>query len=408
MPYFRRAIEDRLLRASEQFPVLLVTGPRQVGKTTLVQHLREPARRYVTLDDLGLRSLAREDPELFLQRFPPPVIIDEIQYAPELLPYIKIQADSSKEAGAFWLTGSQQFHMMAGITESLAGRVAVVRLLGFSLREKEGRDLNVPPFLPTRASLTLRAQSAGASGLHHTYQNIWQGSLPAIATGQVQDHSLFFHSYVETYLQRDLRDLSQVGSLETFLRFLRACAARTGQLLNLSDLARDTDVSVGTAKNWLSILEASFQVVLLQPWHSNVTKRLYKRPKMYFLDTGLCAFLTEWTSPQALEAGAMSGAILETFAITEILKSWWHRLEFPSLYYYRDKDGREIDLLIRSDRRLYPVEIRKAATVRREWTRTFSSLDRFPEERGEGAVICLASDSLPVDATSTAVPVGWI
>ena len=406
--YYHRSIEDCWVEASGQFPVLLLTGPRQIGKTTLLEKLCERSRRYVTLDDFSVRTLAREDPALFLQRFPPPVLIDEIQYAPELLPYIKISVDRNKKPGAFWLTGSRQFQMMKGISESLAGRVAIVNLLGFSSREKLQRKGSLPPFLPTANVLKQRAQSAAKTDLQTVYENIWYGSFPALVTGQIKDRTLFYSSYTQTYLQRDVRDLAHVGNLETFTRFLKACAARTGQMLNLSDLARDTDVSVMTAKHWLSILVASFQVYLLQPYHSNLTKRLYKTPKLYFLDTGLCSYLTEWSSAQTLAAGAMAGALLETYVVTEILKSWWHRMKFPSLYYYRDKEGREIDILILQDSIMYPVEVKKAATVQRDWIKTFSPLARFTKDIGSGAVVCLAPDMLPLDQSNTVIPVGYL
>lgn len=406
--YVRRALEDRWLEASCQFPVLLLTGPRQAGKTTLLEHLCAPDRRYVTFDDIGMRQLAREDPRLFLERFPPPLLLDEIQYAPELLPEIKIAVDADTTPGAYWLTGSQQFHMMKGVTESLAGRVAIISLLGFSNREHEKRELRLQPFIPAREDLADRSRSAGPSSLDPVYQRIFGGSSPALATGVVSDRGLFYSSYLQTYLYRDVRDLAQVGDLERFGRFVRACAARTAQLLNVADLARDTDISPGTAKNWLSILTASFQIFLLQPFHSNLTKRLYKRPKLYFLDTGLCAYLTEWSSPATLAAGAMGSAIFETHVVAEILKSWWHRAQRPSIYFYRDKDGTEIDLLLERDGRLHPVEIKRASTPRRDWVAPFATLSRFPLETGEGGVVTLGDEPVPLDAHNTTIPVGWI
>ncbi len=393
---------------SEQFPVLLLIGPRQVGKTTLLQHTCEPARKYASLDDPALRSLANEDPALFLQRFGPPVLIDEIQYAPQLLPLIKVAVDGARKPGMFWLTGSQQFQMMKGVSETLAGRVAIMHLLGFSGRERHKLGLDVPPFLPTSERIGKRELSATKTALKQVYKEIWTGSFPALVAGPVKNRDLFYSSYLQTYLQRDIRDLAQVGNEATFLRFLKACAARTAQMLNLSDLARDADVSVNTAKNWLSVLQASFQVQLLQPYHSNVTKRLVKRPKLYFLDTGLCAYLTEWSSPETLEVGAMSGPIFETHVYTEILKSWWHRGEFPQVYYYRNKDGKEIDLLFAADETLYPVEIKKSAAPNREWRKMFTVLDPLQEDVGESAVVCLCQESLPLSERIMAVPVGQL
>ena len=401
--YLSRSLEDRLLDASDQFPVLLLTGPRQVGKTTLLQHLCDEGRRTVSLDDPVLRALAGEDPALFLQRFKPPVLIDEIQYTPGLLPYIKMLVDADRQPGAFWLTGSQPFHLMRGITETLAGRVAVINLLGFSNRESNGHDLRREPFLPGRS-----CDDPEDIEFDELYRRIWLGGFPDLVTGKVTERDLFFSSYVQTYLQRDVRDLAQVGDQRAFTRFVQACAARTGQLLNTSDLARDVDISVPTARSWLSILEASYQVLLLRPFHSNVTKRLVKTPKLYFLDTGLCAYLCEWTSPETLAAGAMSGAIFETWVVTEILKSWWHRMRTPALYFYRDRDAREIDLLFVQDQTLYPVEIKRNASPHPRWTQSYGALERFEQQRGPGSVISLVTQEIPLSSQDTALPVSAI
>jgi predicted AAA+ superfamily ATPase len=405
--YIPRELNERWRRAASQFPVLLLTGPRQVGKTTFLQHVLEQPRQYVTLDDPAVRALAKDDPALFLQRYRAPVLIDEIQYAPQLLPLIKQQVDRDQQPGLFWLTGSQQFHLMRGISETLAGRVAIVNLLGFSRRERHRRNLAVEPFLPTPQRLSERSVPETTSTLDEIYQDIWLGSMPALASGRITDRDLYYSSYLQTYLQRDVKDLAQVGDESAFLRFLRACAARTGQLLNLSDLARDADVAVNTAKNWLSILQASFQVHLLQPYHSNVTKRLVKAPKLYFLDTGLAAYLTEWSSAKTLEAGAMSGAIFETHVLGELLKSWWHRARSPSLYYYRDKDQKEIDFVIVENNTMYPIEVKKTASPSRDDVKVFARLEQFGLEVGPGAVICLGP-WLPLGPSAHAVPVGMI
>lgn len=405
--YRHRAIEARIADISAQFPALLVTGPRQVGKTTLLRHVAGKDRRYVSLDDPTLRELAVSDPDLFLERFPPPLLIDEIQYAPGLLPYLKLRIDEHRTPGAFWLTGSQQFQMMKGVTETLAGRVAVINLLGFSQRERLGRRWAVEPFLPD-AKVLARRGSVVIEGEKALYEAIWTGGFPALVTGEAGDREVFYSSYLQTYLQRDVRDLAQVGSIEAFTRFVRACAARTAQMLNLSDLARDVDVSVPTAKHWLSVLVASCQVFLLQPYHTSVTKRLVKTPKLYFLDTGLCAYLTGWTSPATLAAGAMRGAIFETYVVAEVLKSWWHQARTPHVYYYRDRDGREIDLVFEADGKLWPVELKHAVTVRREWAGPFAALDRLKKPVGAGAVVCLTPSKLPVTRGVTALPIGAV
>lgn len=406
--FFPRAIETAWVQASEQFPVVLLTGPRQVGKTRLLEHLRQEKRTYVTLDDMDLRSLAKRDPVYFLQRFPPPVLIDEVQYAPELFPAIKQIVDRNRVPGDFWLTGSQSFPLMRGVSESLAGRVAILCMLGFSAREADRRPLDVLPLLPGCDAVTLRGASAADTSIAAVYERIWRGSYPAPLTGQVRDIELFYRSYVQTYLQRDVRDLVNVGDLETFMRFLKATAARTGQLLNYADLARDCGVSLNTARNWMSVLQASHQVFLLPAWHSNLTKRLYTTPKLHFLDTGLCAYLTEWSSPATLSAGAMSGAILESYVVGEILKSWWHKGKDPSLYHYRDKDGCEIDILISHDGNLYPMEVKRAASVQVRDIKAFPLLERRGAHVGAGAVWSLGAQRMPLDRTTDIIPIGWL
>lgn len=403
--YVERTLRGPLMTASRQFPVILVSGPRQVGKTTLLRHAAEADRRYVTLDDPQARTLAEDDPGLFLQRFAPPVLIDEIQYAPALLPRIKILADSRQQPGDFWLTGSQHFHLMRDISESLAGRVGIVNLLGFSRRELAGRSQQVTPFLPGSHETSDEDQPLGLIDL---YRTIWRGSLPRIALDAELDRDLFYGSYVQTYLQRDVRALANVGDEVAFTKFLRAAAARTGQILNLADMARDVDVAPNTAKSWLSILKASGIIYLLEPYHSNLSKRLVKAPKLYFLDTGLAAYLTEWSSPETLEAGAMSGAILETWAIAEVIKSYWHAGRQAPIYYYRDKDKKEIDLLIFRDGTIYPIEIKKTTAPAKRDIHHFSVLDKLGIPRGPGAVLCLTESPIPITETVWAVPVSEI
>jgi uncharacterized protein len=406
--YFPRTLEASLLKLSRQFPVLLVSGPRQVGKTTFLRHLAKNNRTYVTLDDPLVLSLAKADPALFLQRYPPPLLIDEIQYAPELLPHIKMAVDNGHQAGQFWLTGSQQFHLMKGVSESLAGRVGIVQLQGFSRLEGMGKGKECRPFLPTKGGIEAGLKRGGVLGLKELYKLIWRGSFPALAKKKSPDRNVFYNSYVQTYLQRDVRDLAKVGDEMAFLRFMRAAAARTGQLLNLAELAKDTGVSPPTAKNWLSILETSGIIYQLEPYFNNVTKRLIKTPKLYFLDTGLATFLTEWSGPETLEAGAMSGHILETWVVSELLKSYWHAGKRAPFYYYRDKDQKEIDLLIIQDGNVYPLEIKKSASPKKEDTRHFQVLGNLGIAIGPGGVLCLANHYLPLTDSESVIPVALI
>lgn len=407
MAYISRTLELYLKEVNKQFPVLLVTGSRQVGKTTLLRHLSQNVRTYVTLDDPNLVLLAHEEPALFLQRFRTPLLIDEIQYAPSLLPYIKMAVDEHHQAGAFWLTGSQQFELMKGVSESLAGRVGIVNLLGLSLKEQQNHPEIAMPFLPTKEQLTQRASYSPTLSLQDVYTIIWYGSFPKLCASKI-DRDLFYSSYVQTYLQRDIRNFANVGDTHVFLKFLRAVAARTGQLINMSDIARDSSISPMTAKHWLSILEASGIIYLLEPYHTNVTSRLIKSPKLYFLDTGLCAYLTEWSSPETLEAGAMSGAILETFMLTEILKSYWHNGKRAPIYYYRDKDKKEIDLLIIQNDIIYPIEFKKSAKGDRNIIQQFNILKKLNKKIGNGGVICLINSLLPLTDIDHAIPIGYL
>jgi uncharacterized protein len=401
-PYFPRTLETVIASASRSFPVVLVTGARQVGKTTMLQHAATPTRRYVTLDDPLLRALARQDPALFLQRYQPPVLIDEVQYAPELLPHIKMAVDAGRKGGMFWLTGSQQFHMMRGVSESLAGRVAVLELHAMSRAEVRRDGATVQPFHPVAEPLPVHAHSS----LRDIFAGIWRGWYPALVGPVPPDRSLFYHSYVQTYLQRDIRDLARVGDERAFLRFLVGVAARTAQMLNLTDLARDADIAPNTAKSWLSLLESSGIVTLLQPWHVNRSSRIVKTPKLYMLDTGLAAWLTQWSSAETLEAGAMAGAMLETWVVAEIIKRRAAGSVAGDLFYYRDKERREIDLLIERDGVVHPIEIRKSASPRRDDIRHFDVLDRLGVRRGTGALLCLVRESLPLTERDWAHSVG--
>ena len=407
---YQRTLQQTIHTISASFPVLMLTGPRQVGKTTLLEMCSEGARTYVTLDDLDARSLAQRDPALFLQTWQPPVTIDEIQYAPQLFSAIKIIVDRDKRNGLFWLTGSQKFHLMRGITESLAGRVAIVDLLGLSQAELCGRAAASRPFLPTPQWIAQAGQMAQEQPkrLKDIYRSIWLGSYPRLLEQGERSRDLFYRSYVQTYIQRDVQDVLKVSDQMAFNRFLGAVAARTGQLLNYASLARDVEVDNKTVKSWLSILEASGLVYLLQPYHRNLTKRLVKTPKLYFLDTGLAAYLTKWPDAESMEAGSMSGAILETWLFAEILKSYWHNGLEANLFFYRDTDQREVDLLLEVGDTLYPVEFKKTASPSQNVARQFTALDKLGKTIGAGAVICFVERDIPLSQAVTAIPAGYL
>ena len=415
--YIVRAMEKSVQRISETFPVLLVTGPRQVGKTTMLTHLAESGRKYVTLDDPDVRLMAKTDPALFMMRYTPPLIIDEIQYAPEILPYIKISVDKNRTNGDFWLTGSQMFHMMKNVSESLAGRVGIVNLFGLS--QSEIARVSSETFTTDKDRLLKRLDNVPAMGLNDVYERIFTGSMPAMYGENPPAHSDFYRSYINTYLQRDIRDLTQIADEMAFLNFMTVVAARTSRTIQYEEIAKEVGISAPTAKTWLSILVSSGIIALVQPYHNNVLKRVVKAPLMHFLDTGLCSFILKWSNAETLERGAASGAFFESYVFSEIYKSYLNAGRRPSIYYYRDKDQKEIDLLIYENGTLYPIEIKKSGSPGAESVKhfkvltpvsepeRFGELSQFKIEIGAGAVVCMSNDLIPLDRKNWSVPV-WL
>lgn len=400
---------------SESFPVLLVTGPRQTGKTTTLRYLAEtdtaPVRRnYVTLDDPKIRELAQSDPAAFIEKYPAPLLLDEVQYAPELFPYIKMKVDENRVNGSYWLTGSQTFLMMKNVSESLAGRIGILTFQGLSMSEINGSVSE--PFTTDINRLSARESVAPRKTLVEIYDMIFRGSMPEMYANPKLDHHQFYSAYVKTYLERDVNDLSQIGDRNAFLRFITAAAARTGRMLVYDDLAKDADISVPTAKRWMSILLASHIAVLVQPYHNNLLKRIVKTPVMHFLDTGLCAYLLGWETPDVLERGAMAGNFLETFVFAEIYKSYVNAGYEPPLFYYRDSDKREIDLLIYRNCILSPVEVKKTSSPDKKAVSHIRYLrEKMKDDSlvtvGTGSVICMTNTVLPLTPDDLAVPV-WL
>ena len=406
--YLARTLEKSILKVSDFFPVLLVTGPRQVGKTTILQTCGREGRNYVSLDTLENRSLAQNDPALFLQRFKTPLLIDDIQYAPQLFPYIKAIVDEQKQSGMYWLTGSQQFHLMKNVSESLAGRVGILHLEGFSQSERDGQSER-PPFLPTPEIIEARSAHAPKTDIEAIFYQIWKGAYPKMHRADDDMWQLFYDAYVQTYIERDIRELGSVGNELDFLKFMKVLAARTGQMLNYSDIARDVGISAPTVKAWVSMLQTSGLIFILQPYHNNINSRVIKTPKVYFMDTGLVCYLTGWNAPQTLENCAMSGELLETYVISEIVKSWWHNGKQPNIYYYRDKDRREIDVILEENGVLYPIEIKKKSNPNSGDIKAFETIETvLKQKRGHGAVLCMAQTHLPITAEVDAVPIPYI
>jgi len=402
--YIKRALEKRILTANEQRRALILTGPRQVGKTTVLKHLAGKERSYVTLDNPIERETAVNEPALFLERHKPPVIIDEIQYAPDLLSYIKMYVDEHQNKGDFWLTGSQKFHLMKGVSESLAGRIAVIEMYGLSQSEIDGEEN--APFVCDHEEMIRRHKTRKAQSLSDMYERIFNGSMPEAYTGGF-DRGEFYSDYVNTYLERDIRSLTQVANELDFLRFMTACAARTSEMVNYADLAKDIGITAPTAKQWLSVLVSSGIVVLIQPYFNNRLKRAIKSPNMYFMDTGLAVYLTRWDSPKTLEVSAMSGKIFETYVVSEILKSYHNAGKQPPVYYYRDTDGKEIDLILEYNGTVYPIEIKKTGNPGKDVIKNFDVLKNSGMLVGEGAVVCLYDNVLPLDKNNWIIP-AWL
>lgn len=397
--FYRRTLSKSLKEANEFFKVVLLTGPRQVGKTTLFEHIKEPERAYISMDDMDALMMAKEDPSHFFERFPPPILIDEVQKAPNLFSYIKAIVDKSDKKGQFWLTGSQQFHLMKNVSESLAGRVAILDLQGLSQSEK-AQEENRPSFLPDIPLQTKRP----VVSTQETFDMLVKGSFPQLFDGTPS--SLFYSSYVRTYIERDVHEILNISNEHTFLKFLKVMAGRTGQILNYNAMSHDIEVSVNTVKSWVSVMETSGLIYLLPPYFRNMTKRAIKTPKMYFLDTGLCAYLMGITTGEIALNHQMSGALFETYVVSEILKSYWHNGERPFAYFYRDAQGKEIDLILDKSGKLWPIEIKQTATPNPKMVQNFDVLTAT--DCGKGALICTASKLISMGNNVNVVPVSYI
>lgn len=407
MAYIKRDIEEKILALSREYACILITGPRQVGKTTVLRQLMDEDRAYVTLDDLEERSLAKRDPAMFLQLHPTPIMIDEVQYAPELFSYLKIEIDKGAKPGTYWLTGSQAFKLMTLAQESLAGRVAILHMPSLSQHELYGSGKCVPFTLDLDA-LKQREKTNAPADIAQIYQRIWKGSMPGLASGKFSDRDVFYSSYLQSYIDRDVKDQVQLADPLQFRDFVRAAACRAGQMLNVHDIAQDVGVSDDTAKRWLQVLEKSDIIFYLRPYSNNLLKRTVKTPKLYFFDTGLVAYLTRYSTPEILACGAMNGAILENFVVAELLKSYHNNAKECLLWYYRDSNSNEIDMVMESDGMLHPLEIKRSVNPGSELIAAFKLLDKASLPRGSGAVLCMRPRLSAINSENYILPIWMI
>ena len=398
---YNREATEVIKKISDTFRVLLVTGPRQTGKTTLLKSLKPENMGYVTLDDKVLRKQAQDDPKLFLEEHPAPLFIDEAQYAPDLFSYIKINVDNSKAKGQYWITGSQQFNLMKNASESLAGRVGIVNLNSFTYSEivkNENKDLFNPDKLKKAAKIEV----------NDLFEIIFKGGMPEFYDNPKIDRNLYFQNYINTYIEKDVRELIEIGKLEEFKKFMVSIASRIGEQLNYSDISKDCGVSVPTIISWMSVLVSSGLVYLLEPYMSSQLKRMTHIPKIYFMDTGLAAYLAGWESARDLQLSSTSGHYLENFVICEIIKSYNARGIKPNLSYYRDKEKHEIDLVFYKNNKLYPFEIKKTASPNSSMISSFKYLENSKKEIATGGIICLYDNLMKMDEKNYIIPISSV
>ena len=404
MKYITRELERKFMQMDSFFKVVLVTGARQVGKTTMLRHLAEGTNRtYVTLDDLMARELAQTDPVLFFQTYKPPVLIDEVQHAPQLFERIKLMSDNTEETGQFWLTGSQQYSMMKHVRETLAGRIGILNLYSLSQREKKGVLFDKPLDFSFE-SLLERQKKLPPNDITDVFEHIWRGGMPQVQTADEEMRQEYFSSYIDTYLMRDVAEAGGITNSAKFMKLLRTCAALTAEQVNYSTLAAAADISEPTAKDWVRILEGLGIVYLLQPYSNNELKRLVKTPKLYFCDTGLCAYLSMWLTRDTLMNGAASGHYYENYVVTELLKNYSYGKAKANLCYYRDSNAKEIDVFVELNGSVHPLEIKKSASPDRKEVKKYEILDKASIPRGSGGIVCMCEKAVPIDEKNSFIP----
>lgn len=408
MEYMERALERKFLHMSSFFKAVLVTGARQVGKTTMLKHMAEKqSRTYVSMDNTMARTLAKSDPVLFFQTYKPPIIIDEIQKAPELFEQIKIMCDESEERGLFWLTGSWQYKTMKNIRETLAGRIGILELYSLSKNEVEGltftNELDFSlPCLQERWQLTKK------NDIVEVFEHIWRGGMPDALRADAEQRQEYFNSYIETYLMRDVAEEGGITDVVRFRKFLNACAALVAEQVNYKTLAEAAEISQPTAKEWLRLLQGLGIVYLLPPYANSELKRLAKTPKLYFCDTGLCAYLSMWLTRDTLMNGAASGHYFENHVVIELLKNFAYSPSKANLTYYRDSNAKEIDVFVEENGVIHPLEIKKSANPDRREVKKYEVLDKANLERGCGGIVCMCEEVIPIDSKNCFIPCNLI
>ena len=408
MEYIHRSLERKFLKMSCAFKVVMVTGARQVGKSTMLKKLAQnTGRKIVSMDDSYVRELAERDPKLFFQIYKPPVLIDEAQKAPALFEQIKILCDESDQRGLFWLTGSQSRKLIKHAGDTLAGRICILKMFSLSAKEIAGRP---DDFLLDYSfdSLINRSRSIPANNILDVYTRIWEGGMPNMLGMDSELRREYWNSYIDSYLMRDAVDDNGIADTEGFRKFLRACAAFTGQLLNYNDLGSAAGVSGVTAKEWIKVLQSMGIIFLLEPFFSNELKRMIKTPKLYFCDTGLCAFLSAWTSKDILMNGAASGHFLENHVVLEMLKNASYGEKGMNLNFYRDTNQKEIDLVVETEGTLHPLEIKRAASPEIKAVKSFLLIEKADRILGNGGIICMAEKPFPIDRTNSLIPVNLL
>lgn len=404
MKYIDRELERKFLKTSTFFKAILVTGARQVGKTTMLKHLAEGTdRTYVTMDNGMARDLAKRDPVLFFQTYKPPILIDEIQKAPELFEQIKIMCDETDERGLFWLTGSQQYKMMKKVKDTLAGRIGILELYSLSQREKQGKIYkNALDF--SLSSLQERQNLTKPNDVHEVFKHIWEGGMPQVIGVDDELRQEYYNSYVDTYLMRDATEEGGITDSVKFRTFLTACAALVAEQVNYATLAESADISEPTAKEWINLLQGLGIIYLLKPYANNELKRLSKTPKLYFCDTGLCAYLSMWLSPDVLMNGAASGHYYENYVVMELVKNYAYAPARANLTYYRDSNSKEIDVFVEENDTIHPLEIKKSANPNSREVKKFTVLDKTNLKRGSGGIVCMCEEPIPIDALNCYIP----